>query len=489
MLEQTHAKPDAESDTLVSRMLFIVGFGGHVALQLLGFFGAALPFLSNTPPSLALATQTLFFVSLIATTTVLANNVGWVVNHTHIVMMASFALSLTPALCFFVFYHGATTSLLLLSVPWVFFGIALCGFRVCWAARMALLSTAPIDITIGSAYLLGGALVALVAWLDSATSLMAVGFLCAGITTMAMMLISRREKYRDVEQLMQWRQYEPRRLGHALPTLALGLLFGFTIASIVSLGGSALAFGSIGLLAGSIVALIAIALAKRREFSLSVTLKRLLPNVWLLVVLFPLVPTEARIVCCCIIVGMLIYNHINYNIFLLSRSIRHRLNPITYELFSENPHWLGMLVGLTLAFLAFFQFALTDVELLMAEIVCFIIVAAYILRSSYARSNMSTASELEPSEETSGQSPVEENRDAHGFDARCDEIMSKIGLTKREMDVFRLLARGRNAEYISNKLYVSRATTKTHIYHIYAKLGVNSQQDLLSLVEDEQAKP
>ena len=63
--------------------------------------------------------------------------------------------------------------------------------------------------------------------------------------------------------------------------------------------------------------------------------------------------------------------------------------------------------------------------------------------------------------------------------------MERVGLTKREMDVFRLLARGRNNEYISNKLFISRATTKTHIYHIYAKTGVNSQQDLINFVEQE----
>ncbi|MGI6217724.1 MAG: helix-turn-helix transcriptional regulator, partial [Coriobacteriales bacterium] len=71
-----------------------------------------------------------------------------------------------------------------------------------------------------------------------------------------------------------------------------------------------------------------------------------------------------------------------------------------------------------------------------------------------------------------------------GFQECCEELAEKYGLTKRETDVFLLLARGRNAKAIQKKLVISSSTAKTHIYSIYRKLGVRTQQDLIDLVEE-----
>ena len=54
--------------------------------------------------------------------------------------------------------------------------------------------------------------------------------------------------------------------------------------------------------------------------------------------------------------------------------------------------------------------------------------------------------------------------------------------------MFFLLAKGRNAEYIAEQLVVSPATVKSHIYHIYRKLGINSQQHLMNIVDDVAAE-
>lgn len=67
----------------------------------------------------------------------------------------------------------------------------------------------------------------------------------------------------------------------------------------------------------------------------------------------------------------------------------------------------------------------------------------------------------------------------------CDAIASTRGLSPREAEVFHLLAKGRNCEYISTQLVVTEATTKTHIRKVYRKLGVHSQQALLDIIEYE----
>ena len=46
-----------------------------------------------------------------------------------------------------------------------------------------------------------------------------------------------------------------------------------------------------------------------------------------------------------------------------------------------------------------------------------------------------------------------------------------------------LLAKGRNAAYIQKQLYISEGTARTHMRHIYKKLDIHTQQELMDLVE------
>jgi non-specific serine/threonine protein kinase len=49
------------------------------------------------------------------------------------------------------------------------------------------------------------------------------------------------------------------------------------------------------------------------------------------------------------------------------------------------------------------------------------------------------------------------------------------GLTRRELDVLRLLAEGRSDQEIADTLFVSRRTAATHVANIYRKLGLSSR--------------
>ena len=46
------------------------------------------------------------------------------------------------------------------------------------------------------------------------------------------------------------------------------------------------------------------------------------------------------------------------------------------------------------------------------------------------------------------------------------------------------LGRGYNHGYIARKLFVSENTVRTHVRHIYAKLGVGDRQELMGLLLD-----
>ena len=72
-------------------------------------------------------------------------------------------------------------------------------------------------------------------------------------------------------------------------------------------------------------------------------------------------------------------------------------------------------------------------------------------------------------------------------DSAIESVVSLLtvenGLTPRESETLALLARGRNRKFISEELVVSEETIKSHVYSIYRKLGIHSQQELLDLVE------
>lgn len=108
-------------------------------------------------------------------------------------------------------------------------------------------------------------------------------------------------------------------------------------------------------------------------------------------------------------------------------------------------------------------------------------------RTSIAASKP-TKDDATPAQRPSPEADTEgagEGVDSEGssIDERSGRVAVAYGLTSRETDVLRLLARGYSGLAIQNKLVVSRNTVKTHVRNIYAKLDVHSQQELIDLVE------
>ena len=83
-----------------------------------------------------------------------------------------------------------------------------------------------------------------------------------------------------------------------------------------------------------------------------------------------------------------------------------------------------------------------------------------------------TPSEVAPSTEDS-------------FAARVEGLAFDYHLSRRETDVFALIARGRSIPYTAEALTISENTVRSHVRRIYDKLGVHSKQELLDLVETE----
>ena len=58
---------------------------------------------------------------------------------------------------------------------------------------------------------------------------------------------------------------------------------------------------------------------------------------------------------------------------------------------------------------------------------------------------------------------------------RQDATSAAPSLSPRELEVLRLVAEGRSNPEIARKLFIGEATVKTHLLHVFEKLGVNDR--------------
>ena len=86
---------------------------------------------------------------------------------------------------------------------------------------------------------------------------------------------------------------------------------------------------------------------------------------------------------------------------------------------------------------------------------------------------------------TGRQQPSLSGDDRATQEERIDAWFDSIGLTAREREIGLLLAYGRTQPWIAERLSISENTVGTHVRHIYAKLAINSREELLAMIDDE----
>lgn len=68
----------------------------------------------------------------------------------------------------------------------------------------------------------------------------------------------------------------------------------------------------------------------------------------------------------------------------------------------------------------------------------------------------------------------------------CELLAEAHQLTTRELEILVLLADGHRGPYISETLFISQNTVRTHIHNIYRKLDVSSREDILRITHPKQ---
>jgi DNA-binding CsgD family transcriptional regulator len=71
--------------------------------------------------------------------------------------------------------------------------------------------------------------------------------------------------------------------------------------------------------------------------------------------------------------------------------------------------------------------------------------------------------------------------------SQCQNVASRYALTAREEEILRYMVRGKSAKSIADATFTSYNTVKTHISHIYQKVGAHTREELVQLVESTTA--
>lgn len=112
---------------------------------------------------------------------------------------------------------------------------------------------------------------------------------------------------------------------------------------------------------------------------------------------------------------------------------------------------------------------------------CIILFAIYLalIPTSFALANKDEKRGLVDSESRNGQAANSKDF----ITARCAELAQKYALSPREQEVLFYLGRGYNHPYTASRLYISENTVRTHVKHIYSKLGIESREELIELID------
>ncbi len=140
----------------------------------------------------------------------------------------------------------------------------------------------------------------------------------------------------------------------------------------------------------------------------------------------------------------------------------------------HSPILVGVSLGYLIGYMAAFTNVVGDMSLAFASLALVVLMSVFVTTIDFDPDH------LREEHEDAGHPHADKGR----WKTKCAAIAEAHDLSAREIEVFNLLAKGRGTTYIQDKLYISPHTVKSHTYKIYRKLGVNSREELLTLVEN-----
>ncbi|WP_165054229.1 MULTISPECIES: helix-turn-helix transcriptional regulator [unclassified Adlercreutzia] len=252
-----------------------------------------------------------------------------------------------------------------------------------------------------------------------------------------------------------------------------GITFGMTFAYFFVVGRDAVFVGLCCIIPGALC--IALLSMLRIKVSVTVMMRVCLCVCVFSCVFMPYSSGLGRLVCSCLIVAVsVIFTALNYAFLIRKCVIMHNAPCFKEIALRLAVPAAGFAVGWLVICIATFFFGEGADEFIPIRLffaVLLVTVFAFFFPNQEHHSMDSTASS------TSGLDEKE------SFDLKIQGIASTYGLSRREVEVTRFLAQGRNAAYIQERLVISPHTVRSHMYNIYKKLEVHSQNEMISVIE------
>lgn len=365
------------------------------------------------------------------------------------------------------------------------FAWALCGIGdvVLPFAWMVIISHMP-PRQIAFSFVLGGILTTPLFLLIASAAIPAISIL-AGVLLLAASGLGAFVLFRQVDLTSSKEDIcEPPRLSSKamLSVSAHALVYGYMTIMLCSLDfGSVLIAGSAGIVS-SCVAGVWFRNYSKRNWDTDTSQRMTAPIVVAAILMVPLAGDVGRTIGGALAMGAFSYVTLMEWTGTAVANAEFQFMPIARQAQGLLARWIGFLAGALLAFAAFFFSPADPMNLVtISSVLVVVVVTAFTLFDGEEKASAADLLDLVVSGD--GDLVIDPPKNAAPFRERCDRIIEEGGLTQREGEVFRCLAKGRNAEYIQSKLFIGASTTRTHIFHIYRKLDINSQQQLIDLVD------
>ena len=472
-----------KQDLVYMHALAGIGFGCMIGWDVIGLFSPVLPLLAFTDLPGALFLRSVGIAAIAVSYIVYRKFAGRIFAMRTKMSIVAGALSL-PAAAMAAAHLVIDLPFTLDVIVWIAFGAGNSLMCVLWCSYLSMIPPKGTGFTVGGGAALGTVLFCIATCVQPMLLSLTLSALLVVATVSLLNLLFAQTPPERVEELSRaCTPPAPLTLPAALSLATHGIVYGFITFRICSISfEAAVLVGGSGVI-GSLCVVAVARFSKKFDFDNSLAQRVTQPIIVLGLLFMPMFDAPGMIVCGCIINNALAFmNIITWNSVCVENSEFH-LQPIARFSGRQIPLWAGFLLGAVLMLAVDPLIAASETSgFFVTTVLASLVVIAFAI---YGADDSEAKEQLEnlmtvPEEEC----VEEETPDPLTFREICDEVGERYGLSPREKDVFYLLAKGRNAKYIQEELCISTSTVKTHIYRIYRKMGINSQQLLIDSVED-----
>lgn len=469
-------------------VLATIGFAFLIGWELSATFSPSLALLAFCDIREASALRIVSVLTLTGTFAFCAWKADWAFENRNRLFTIGPLLALAAVVNAFANMAFEGIPLLVSVASWALFGVAQASIMMYWCVFFSLIPTrrTAVSIGLGSA---GGTLLFVFAnasdtqWLN----LLEIALFIVGSAGLAAYLSTRIPSER-ILPVKEYRRTKVLTIPASLSVASQGAVYGFMVIELCSMGQEMAVVGGASGMLGVLVALLWALLGSKVDIDMAIVQRISLPILIAGILLFPFFGGVGRVVCGGMIIAALAHSTIVGWCTTSIDNYEFRLHPVDRFTLRQAPSYLGFLAGSIVAYVIVFVYPLSGTQLgFLMAVFALVVILTFCIYGGDDAQMKKRLNELLALPAVEGTLIVKKAADQVRpgfFRKRCELVAEKYGLTPREEEVLLLLAKGRNAEHIAEQLVVSLATAKSHIYHIYRKLDIGSQQHLMSIVED-----